>query len=69
MVEAVGLEVLVGIRLEVVRDGKDESANQGTALWRKAKSEVTEEQLLCRSFSRAWNGFEPGMKSRAENSS
>ncbi len=34
----------ITVPIAVVRDGKDESANQGTALWRKAKSEVTEEQ-------------------------
>lgn len=30
--------------IAIVEDGKEESANQGTALWRKAKSEITPEQ-------------------------
>ncbi|QGY02719.1 molecular chaperone HtpG [Methylobacterium mesophilicum SR1.6/6] len=34
----------ITVPIAVVRDGKDESANQATALWRKPKSEVTEEQ-------------------------
>ncbi|MDN7350474.1 molecular chaperone HtpG [Acetobacter senegalensis] len=31
--------------VSIVRDGKEEAANEGTALWRKPKNEVTEEQL------------------------
>jgi molecular chaperone HtpG len=34
----------VTIPVIIVSDGKDETANTGTALWRKAKSEITEEQ-------------------------
>ena len=34
----------ITIPVTVARDGKDEPANEGTALWRKPRSEVTEEQ-------------------------
>ena len=34
----------IAIPITVARDGKDEPANEGTALWRKPKAEVTEEQ-------------------------
>ncbi|NDG50413.1 MAG: molecular chaperone HtpG, partial [Rhodospirillales bacterium] len=34
----------ITIPITVARDGVDEPANEGTALWRKAKSEVSEEQ-------------------------
>jgi molecular chaperone HtpG len=34
----------ITIPISVARDGQDEPANEGTALWRKPKSEVTEEQ-------------------------
>lgn len=34
----------ITIPITVAREGVDEPANEGTALWRKAKSEVTEEQ-------------------------
>ncbi|MDO9500131.1 molecular chaperone HtpG [Falsiroseomonas sp.] len=34
----------ITIPITVVKDGVDELANEGTALWRKSKSEVTEEQ-------------------------
>ena len=34
----------VTIPVVIVHDGKDEAANEGTALWRKPKSEITEEQ-------------------------
>ena len=33
----------ITIPIKVVRDGEDVAANEGTALWRKPKSEVTEE--------------------------
>ncbi|MBP0445920.1 molecular chaperone HtpG [Roseomonas sp. SSH11] len=33
----------ITIPIIVVRDGKDEPANEGTALWRKPKSEISEE--------------------------
>jgi molecular chaperone HtpG len=33
----------ITIPIAIVRDGKDEPANEGTALWRKPKSEVSEE--------------------------
>jgi len=34
----------VTLPIAIVRDGKEESANEGTALWRKPKSELTEQQ-------------------------
>lgn len=34
----------ITIPITVAKDGVDEPANEGTALWRKSKSEVTEEQ-------------------------
>ena len=34
----------ITVPITVARDGKDEPANEGTALWRKAKSEITEDQ-------------------------
>jgi len=34
----------ITIPITVTKDGVDEPANEGTALWRKSKSEVTEEQ-------------------------
>ncbi len=34
----------ITVPVAIVRDGQDEAANQGTALWRKPKSEITEEQ-------------------------
>jgi molecular chaperone HtpG len=34
----------ITLPITVARDGKDEPANEGTALWRRNKSEVTEEQ-------------------------
>ena len=34
----------ITVPIAIVQDGKDESANQGTALWRKPKSEITPEQ-------------------------
>jgi molecular chaperone HtpG len=34
----------IAIPITVARDGQDEPANEGTALWRKSKSDVTEEQ-------------------------
>jgi molecular chaperone HtpG len=33
----------ITLPITVTRDGKDEAANEGTALWRKAKSEVSEQ--------------------------
>ncbi len=36
----------IALPISVVRDGKDVAANEGTALWRKPKSEVSEEQSL-----------------------
>lgn len=33
----------IALPITVARDGKDQPANEGTALWRKPKSEVTEE--------------------------
>ncbi len=46
--------------ITIQRDGKEVSANEGTALWRKPKSEVTEEQLtefyqhLGHAFDKPW---------------
>ncbi len=34
----------ITVPITVMRDGKDEPANEGTALWRKPKAEITEEQ-------------------------
>ncbi|HEX8417170.1 MAG TPA: molecular chaperone HtpG [Methylobacterium sp.] len=34
----------ITVPIAIVQEGKEESANQGTALWRKSKSEITEEQ-------------------------
>ncbi len=34
----------ITIPVMIVRDGKDQQANEGTALWRKSKSEITEQQ-------------------------
>ncbi|MBC9177105.1 molecular chaperone HtpG [Pseudoroseomonas ludipueritiae] len=34
----------ITIPITVVRDGEEQPANEGTALWRKPKSEITEEQ-------------------------
>jgi molecular chaperone HtpG len=34
----------ITVPIAILRDGKEEAANQGTALWRKPKSEITEEQ-------------------------
>ncbi|HKO57286.1 MAG TPA: hypothetical protein VJ276_15530, partial [Thermoanaerobaculia bacterium] len=33
----------ITVPIAIARDGKDEPANEGTALWRKPKSEVSEE--------------------------
>ncbi|MBO1324977.1 molecular chaperone HtpG [Acetobacter sp. TBRC 12305] len=45
----------------ILRDGQEEAANDGTALWRKPRSEVTEEQLeefyrhLTHNFDKPWD--------------
>ncbi|MFT8855698.1 molecular chaperone HtpG [Acetobacter orientalis] len=45
----------------ILRDGNEEAANEGTALWRKAKGDVTEEQLnefyrhLTHNFDTPWD--------------
>ncbi len=50
----------ITVPVAIVRDGKDEAANQGTALWRKSKSEITEEQYtefyhaLGMNFDKPW---------------
>lgn len=50
----------ITVPIAIARDGKDESANQGTALWRKSKSEVSEEQYeefyhaLGMNFDKPW---------------
>ena len=35
----------VTLPITIARDGKDETANEGTALWRKSKAEVSEQNL------------------------
>ncbi len=50
----------ITVPVAIVRDGKDEAANQGTALWRKSKSEISEEQYtefyhaLGMNFDKPW---------------
>ncbi len=50
----------ITIPITVARDGKDEPANEGTALWRKPKSEVGEEAYadfyrhLAHAFDKPW---------------
>ncbi|MFT8674874.1 MAG: molecular chaperone HtpG [Acetobacter sp.] len=45
----------------ILRDGQQETANEGTALWRKPRAEVTEEQLeefyrhLTHNFDKPWD--------------
>ena len=45
----------------ILRDGKEEPANEGTALWRKSRNEVTPEQLeefyrhLTHNFDTPWD--------------
>ncbi|PHK93271.1 molecular chaperone HtpG [Pseudoroseomonas rhizosphaerae] len=50
----------ITIPITVARDGKDEPANEGTALWRKPKSEISEEgyaefyRHVAHSFDKPW---------------
>ncbi|WP_043339852.1 molecular chaperone HtpG [Belnapia moabensis] len=50
----------ITVPITISRDGKDEAANEGTALWRKPKSEVTEEQYaefyrhVAHAFDKPW---------------
>ena len=50
----------ITIPITVTRDGTEEAANEGTALWRKNKSEVTEEQYaefyrhVAHAFDQPW---------------
>jgi molecular chaperone HtpG len=50
----------ITIPITVARDGADEPANEGTALWRKPKAEVTEEQYaefyrhVAHAFDQPW---------------
>jgi molecular chaperone HtpG len=50
----------ITIPITVTHDGKEEAANEGTALWRKPKSEVTEEQYaefyrhVAHAFDQPW---------------
>ena len=50
----------ITVPIAIVQDGKDEAANQGTALWRKPKSEITPEQYeefyrsLGMNFDKPW---------------
>jgi molecular chaperone HtpG len=47
----------ITIPITVVRDGKDEPANEGTALWRKPRSEITEDQYaeFYRHLGHSWD--------------
>ncbi len=47
----------ITVPITVARDGKDVAANEGTALWRKPKSEITEEQYteFYRHVSHNWD--------------
>ena len=47
----------ITIPIVIATDGEDKPANEGTALWRKSKSEVTEDQYkeFYRSVARAWD--------------
>jgi molecular chaperone HtpG len=47
----------ITIPVMVTRDGKDEQANEGTALWRRAKNDITEDQYaeFYRHVSRGWD--------------
>ena len=47
----------ITVPITVARDGKDERANEGTALWRKSKSDVTEDQYkeFYRHVSHNWD--------------
>jgi molecular chaperone HtpG len=36
----------ISVPLKLVRDGKTETANEGTALWRRGKSDITEDEYL-----------------------
>lgn len=50
----------ITIPITIARDGEEEAANEGTALWRKSKSEVTEEQYadfyrhIAHAFDQPW---------------
>jgi molecular chaperone HtpG len=50
----------ITLPITVARDGKDEPANEGTALWRKPKAEATDESLtalyrhLTHNFDKPW---------------
>jgi molecular chaperone HtpG len=50
----------ITLPITVARDGKDEPANEGTALWRKPKAEVTEESAtalyrhITHNFDKPW---------------
>ena len=50
----------IAVPISISRDGQDEAANTGTALWRKSKSEITEEQYaefyrgLGMNFDKPW---------------
>jgi len=54
----------------VANEGQDSQANEGTALWRKAKSEVTEEQYseFYRRVAHAWDKPAATLHWRAEGS-
>ena len=47
----------ITIPIVIATDGEDKPANEGTALWRKSKSDVTEDQYkeFYRSVARAWD--------------
>jgi molecular chaperone HtpG len=50
----------ITLPITIAQDGKDEPANEGTALWRKPKAEVTEEQYaefyrhVAHAFDKPW---------------
>ncbi len=50
----------ITVPITIAQDGKDEPANEGTALWRKPKAEVTEEQYaefyrhVAHAFDKPW---------------
>ena len=41
--EGAGFDGDITLPITITRDGKDSPANEGTALWRKPRAEVTEQ--------------------------
>ncbi len=58
----------ITVPIRIVKDGKEEAANEGTALWRKAKAEVTTEQYaeFYKHVSHAWDAPWATLHWRAE---